>query len=57
MDRFYINMNLAKEMGKMKCHITGTIMPNEKDSRAGIKIMISLHETRAYRYGDVLILT
>jgi hypothetical protein len=35
MDRFYINMDLTKEMGKMECHMIDTAMSNEKGVKQG----------------------
>jgi hypothetical protein len=55
-DRYYTSVNLAKEIGEMKCHITGTIMANRKENPSGIRAKFPLHETRAYRNADIRIL-
>jgi hypothetical protein len=55
-DRYYTNVNVAKEIGKMKCHITGTIMANRKENPSRIRAKFPLHETRAYRSADIRIL-
>jgi hypothetical protein len=40
----------------MKCHITGTITANRNENSSGIRTKFPLHEIRANRIGEILIL-
>ncbi|CAK9804154.1 PiggyBac transposable element-derived protein 4 [Anthophora plagiata] len=58
-DRYYTSYILANELRKLKCHLTGTILPNRKGLPDAIKNKMHLPKGKsmvAYRKDDNLVL-